>query len=159
MRIHGSKFLLPRHPLSNIEIPKYLHYEPRFNSAFSRNNLPRIKDGTYVINVDNKKSDGTHWVSLFIVTNPTLFFDSFEIKYIPQEVLNKIKDKSITHDIFRIQDNESIMCGVSCIAFIEYMPAGINVLHYMNLFSPNHYKKNDKIIYKYFKDIYVNSRV
>ena len=37
--------------------------------------------------------------------------NTFEIEYIPREVLNKIKDKSITHNIFRIQDNESIMCG------------------------------------------------
>ena len=36
---------------------------------------------------------------------------TFEIEYIPREVLNKIKDKSITHNIFKIQDNESIMCG------------------------------------------------
>ena len=70
-----------------------MYYEPRFNSAFSKNNLPRIKDRTYVINVDNKKSDGTHWVSLFIVRNPTVFLDSFEIECIPQEILNKIKDK------------------------------------------------------------------
>ena len=37
--------------------------------------------------------------------------DFFEIEYIPQEVLRKIKDKSITHNIFTIQDNESVMCG------------------------------------------------
>ena len=37
--------------------------------------------------------------------------NTFEIEYIPREVLNKIKDKSITHNIFRIQNNESIMCG------------------------------------------------
>ena len=46
------------------------------------------------------------------------------IEYIPLEVLNKIKNKSITHNIFRIQDNESIMCGFYCIAFIQYMFAG-----------------------------------
>ena len=28
------------------------------------------------------------------------------------------------------------------------------LLDYTNLFSPNDYKKNDKIIYKYFKDKY-----
>ena len=64
----------------------------------------------------------------------------------PEEVLNKIGDKSITHNIFRIQDNESIMCGFYCITFIEYMLAGKTLLHYTNLFSPNYYKKNDKII-------------
>ena len=63
----------------------------------------------------------------------------------PQEVLNKIKDKSITHNIFRIQDNESIMCGFYCIAFIQYILSGKTLLDYTNLFSPNNYKKNDKI--------------
>ena len=35
-----------------------------------------------------------------------------------QEVLKKIKGKSITHNIFRIQDNESIICGFYCSALI-----------------------------------------
>ena len=46
-----------------------------------------------------------------------------------------------------MQGNESIMCGFYCIAFIEY--AGKTLLDYSNLFSPNDYKKNDKIIYQY----------
>ena len=108
----------------------------------------------YVINLDDKNSKGTHWVSLFIDRNVTIYFDSFGIEYIPLEVLNKIKDKSITPNIFRIQDNESIMCGFYFIAFIEYMLARKTLLDYTNLFSPNDYKKNDKIIYNYFKDKY-----
>ena len=39
--------------------------------------------------------------------------------------LNKIKDKSITHNIFRIQENEPIMCGFYCIALTEYMNVSI----------------------------------
>ena len=53
-----------------------------------------------------------------------------------------------------MQDNESNMCGLYCIAFIGYMLPGKTLLGYTNLFSPNDYKKNDKIIYKYFKDKY-----
>ena len=79
-------------------------------------------------------------------------FDSFGIKYIPQEVLNKIKDKSITHNIFRIQDNKSIMCGFYCIACVEYKLSRKTLLDYTNLFSQNNYKMDDKIIYRYFKD-------
>ena len=108
---------------------------------FSRNNVPRIKDGAYVINLDDQNSKGTHWVSLFINKNLAIYFDSFGIEYIPQEVLRKIRDKSITLNIFRIQDNESIMCGFYCIAFIEYMLAGKTLLDHTNLFSPNDYKK------------------
>ena len=137
-----------------MEITHYFDYEPRFNGVFSRNNLLRMKDGKYVINLDDKNSKGTHWVSLFIDRNTALYFDSFGIKYIPQEVLNKIKDKSIIHNIFRIQDNESIMCGFYCIAFIEYMLSGKTLLDYTNLLPLNNYKKNEKTIYKYFKDKY-----
>ena len=50
--------------------------------------------------------------------------------------------------IFGIQDTESIMCGFYCIDFIEYILSGKTLLNYTNLFSPNDYEKNDKIIYK-----------
>ena len=56
--------------------------------------------------------------------------------------------------MFTVQDYESIMCGFYCIAFIEYMLAGKNLLYYANLFSLNYYENNDKIMYKYFKDKY-----
>ena len=47
------------------------------------------------------------------------------------------------------------MCGLCCIAFIENMLAGKTLLDYANLFFPNNYKKNDKIIYKNVKNKYV----
>ena len=53
-----------------------------------------------------------------------------------------------------MQDNESIMCGFYFIAFAEYMLAGNTFLDYTNLFSPNDYKKKDKIVHNYFKDKY-----
>ena len=46
------------------------------------------------------------------------------------------------------------MCGLYCVTFIEYMLAAKTLLDYTNLFFPNDYKKNDKMIYKYFKDKY-----
>ena len=47
------------------------------------------------------------------------------------------------------------MCGFNCIAFIEYMLAGKTLLDYTNLLSPNAYKKNGEMIYKYFQDKYI----
>ena len=61
----------------------------------------------YVINLNNRKSKGTYWVSLFTGRKRAVYFG---IEFIPQEILNKIKDKSITHNIFRIQGDDSIMC-------------------------------------------------
>ena len=91
----------------------------------------------HVINLNDNNSKGTHWVLLFIDKNIAVYFDSFGIENILQKALNKIKDKSITHNIFRMQDNESIMCGFYCIYVKEYMLAGKRLLDYTNLFSPN----------------------
>ena len=62
----NSGFLIPPHPLTNFEIQKYDQNEPRFNGVQSRNNLPKqIKDGAYVINLDEYKDTATHWIALF----------------------------------------------------------------------------------------------
>ena len=54
-------FLTPPHPLTNFEIQKYYKNEARSNGGFSRNNLPKkIKDGAYVINLDEYADVGTH---------------------------------------------------------------------------------------------------
>ena len=57
-----------------------------------------------------------------------------ELNIFLKRYLKKIKDKSITHNIFRIPDNESVMCGFDCIALTEYMLAGKTLLDYTNLF-------------------------
>ena len=46
--------MLP-HPLRNFGMQKYYQNEPNFNSVYSRNNLPKIKDGTYLINRDESE--------------------------------------------------------------------------------------------------------
>ena len=81
----------------------------------------------------------------YLLTGIQVHTYSFGIEYIAQEVLNKIKDKSITHNIFTMQDDDSIMCGFYRIAFIEYMLGGKNLSDYINLFSSNDYKKKDQI--------------
>ena len=66
-------FLMLPHPLTNFEIQKYYENEPRFNGVYSRNNLPKqIKDGTYVINLDEYKDTGTHGIALFSMKNEVI---------------------------------------------------------------------------------------
>ena len=69
-----KKSLALLHTLNNIEITNYFNNKPRFNGVFSRKNLPKIKDRASVINLDGKKSKGTHWVSLFIFLELNIFF-------------------------------------------------------------------------------------
>ena len=47
---------MPPHSITNFEMQKYYQNETKFNGVYLRNNLPKIKDGTYVINLDEYKS-------------------------------------------------------------------------------------------------------
>ena len=51
---------MPPHPLTNFDVQKYYQNEPRFNDVCCRDNLPKIKDGSYVINLDEYSDIGTH---------------------------------------------------------------------------------------------------
>ena len=64
---------------------------------------------------------------LFVKISTAAYFDSFGIEYIPQDVLYKVKDKSITHNICRVKFDDTNMCGFYCIAFIKYVAVAKNV--------------------------------
>ena len=110
---------MPRHPLINFEIQKYYQNESRFNGVFSRNNLPKkIKDGAYVINLDEYADVGTHWIALFCNRNETVYFDSFGVEHVPEENKEFVANKNIIANIFQVQANHSVMCGYFCIGLI-----------------------------------------
>ena len=147
---------MPLHPLTNFEIQKYYQKEPRFNGIYSRDNLPErnsveIKDGAYIINLDEYSDVGTHWVALYVRNDDITYFGSFGVEHIPKEIKTFIGHPcSIKANIFRIQAYDSIICGYFCIGFIDFMLAGKTLTEYTNLFSPNNFKKNDDIILNYF---------
>ena len=62
------------HPLTNFKIQKYCQNERRFNDVYSRDNLPKIKDGAYVINLDEYSDIGTHWVALYVYNDDVTLF-------------------------------------------------------------------------------------
>ena len=144
---------MPPHPLTNFEIQKYYQNEPRFNGVFSRNNLPKkIKDGAYVINLDEYADVGTHWIALFCNRNEIVYFDSFGAEHVPGEIKEFIGNKTIKANIFRVQANNSIMCGYFCNGFIDFMLAGKKLTEITNFFSPYEFKKYHDVILSYFKD-------
>ena len=139
------------HPLINFEIQTYYQNEARFIGVYSRDNLPdKIKDGGYVINLDEYYDIGTHWIALYVKNETVTYFDSFGIEHIPKEVKKFIGSKIIISNIYRIQNYDLIMCGYFCISFIDYMFKGKSLTDYTHLFSPNNLIKNDDIILNYF---------
>ena len=96
------------HPLTDFEIQKYYQSEPIFYGVYSRNDLPKIKDATYVINFDEFKSIGSYQIALYVNGNKIIYFDSFEVEHIPKEIKKFIKNKNLVIRIYRIQAYDSI---------------------------------------------------
>ena len=133
-RIFHLKKLIPPHPLTNFEIQKYYQNKPRFNGVCSRDNLPKwIKDGA----------------SLYV--EEITYFGIFGVEHVPKEIKKFIGHKNIKTNIFRIQANNSIVCGCSRIGFIDFMFADKTLIDYTSLFSPFFFWKNDNIILSYYK--------
>ena len=151
--------MLP-HPLTNFEIMKYYENESRFNGVYSRNNLPnKIRDGAYVINLDEYSDIGTHWIALYVKNNNNItYFDSSGVEHIPKEIKKFIncssssasQNKNIKTNVFKVEAYDSIMCGYFCIGFINFMFKGKRLTEYTYLFSPNDFKRNDDTILNYF---------
>ena len=138
-------FLIPPHSLTNFVTQKYCQNEPRFNGVFTRNDLPKkIKDGAYVINLDEYADVGTHWIALFCNRNEIVYFDSFGAEHVPKEIKE--------YKQYSYKQNNSVMCGYFCIGFIDLLLADKKLTDYTSLFSPHDYKKNDDIVSSYFKN-------
>ena len=104
--------------MTNLEIQNYYQNENRFNGAYSRNNvLDKIKDGTYVTNLDEYSNIGIHWIALYPLNNNVTYFDSFVVEHIPKEILLK----------------NSVLCGYFCIGFISFMLKGRRLTDVTNL--------------------------
>ena len=94
---------MPPHSLTNFEIRRYYQNESRFNGIYWRDNLPdKIKDGSYVINLDEYADVGTYWIPLICKNNEIVYFISFGVEHVPKEIEKFVRHKNIKTNIFRI---------------------------------------------------------
>ena len=102
-----------------------------------------VKNGAYVINLDEYRDIGTHWVALYVNNKTIIYFDSVGVEHIPKKNMKFFDShrKNIITNIFRIQAYDSIMCGYFCIGFINFMFNGNSLTDYTSLSSPNDLKK------------------
>ena len=64
------------HPLTNFEIQKYYQNKCKFNGIYSGNNLANtIKDDAYIVNLDEYKAIGTHWIVSYANGNSVIYFN------------------------------------------------------------------------------------
>ena len=100
----------------------------------------KINDGAYVINLDKYVDVGTHWIASFC-RSEIVYFDSFGVKHVSEEIKDFIENKNIKANIFPVQANNSIMCGHFCIGFIDFMLAGKSIVDFTHMLSLNDFEK------------------
>ena len=115
----------------------------------------KIKDGAYVINLDEYADVGRYWIALFCDRSAIIYFNSFGVEHVPEEIKDFVGNKNIIVNIFRVQANNSVMWGYFCIGFTDFMLAGKKLTNFTSLFSPHYFKKNDDINLRYFKNQWV----
>ena len=126
--------MLP-HALTNFEIWKCYQNEPKVNAVYSKNNLPKIKDGSYVIHLDEYESVGTHWMPLYVNDNNIMYFDTFGVKHIPKKEMKNKKfkgNRNIITYIYRIKEFDLIMCEYIGTGFVDFMLKNKSLLDYTN---------------------------
>lgn len=134
------------------------------NGIYCKDELPKeLDEGWYIINLDSKKGEGTHWVccckNYFV---ESLYFDSFGMLP-PVEVQKRLLPK-FYFNADQIQETNSVLCGYYCIALIYFMTHHqyTNTVKSMKQFQAmfndlnfvNRYQNNDLILKKYLSSVF-----
>ena len=131
------------YPLVKFEIQKYYqNHAKRSSKNEPKCSYVKIKDGAYIINLDESSDIGTHWVALYVIDNDFIHFN--------KEIKTFTSNKNIRTNIFRIEAYDSIMCGYFWIRFINFILAGKTLTDFTNIFSQNNFKRNHDITLNYF---------
>ena len=94
---------MPPHRLSNFEIEKYYRNKLKLNGVCSRNHLPLIKDGAYVINLVESQSFGTHWIAVYVNCDNITLLIALELNIFWKKFKKLIVNNNITANIFGIK--------------------------------------------------------
>ena len=132
----------------------YYQNEPKFNGVYSRDNLlDKIKDGAYVINLDEYSDIGTHLVALYVNNKTVTNFESFGVEHIPKEIKKFINDKNIIANIFRIRKfNERfrfLLCAIDIFSKYAWVVPlkdrkGVSIVNAFQIILKDYNKKPNK---------------
>jgi hypothetical protein len=149
------------YPISNYDIINFCNkYKINLSDVVVLQQINnKLEYGSYVVNLDSKNG-GSHWVALIYEPLYSIYFDSYGV-IPPPEIINNIRSKTLYHSNFIIQDENSVLCGWYCIAFLYFIQNSKiksikNRFHQYTKMFYNNEEINDSVVISYIKDIVHN---
>ena len=139
-------------PLSNFDLMKWIKKLgiKYFRGIYTRDRLPKkiIKE-CGIINLDDMKGPGTHWVCYRNIDNTVEFFDPFGL-IMPNEALVyfNTSGKRIVYSMDEIQNRNTVLCGYWCLYYLFERQRGTSILDVIH--NPHFDNDNSDFIKEYF---------
>ena len=111
-----------------------------------------LKNEAYIINLDEYPDVNIHWIALFCDRMKLVYFDSFSVEHVPEEIKKFIRDENIMANFFWVQANNSVMCDYFCIGFIDFKLADKKIDWFYKFVFSHDFKRNGDVILWYFKN-------
>ena len=139
-------------PLSNFDLVEWIKRLgiKHFRGIYSRDGLPRkIRKECGIINLDDIKGPGTHWVCYRNIDNVVEYFDPFGL-IMPNEVLKYFhtSKKRIVYSMDEIQNRNTVLCGYWCLYYLFERQSGTSILDVIH--NPHFDDDNSDYIKAYF---------
>jgi hypothetical protein len=134
--------------MNTLEINNKLKHFKNFNGVFPRDKLPKLKNGTIIVNTDKSSEPGEHWVAITInKKEPSEYFDSFGLPPLHHELTEYLNKGEFgwVYNTVTLQSINSATCGNYCVLYATLRCRGYKYIDIIELFS-NNTKVNDKIV-------------
>ena len=142
--------------MNSREIEELLKFEKNFIGCFAYDDLPKFPKkypAKLIINTGSVSTNGDHWIALTMNTKECLYFDSFGLPVINQEIMKWLRGKygSLIYSNICIQHFSSDLCGAFCIAFLENVESKTTYERFINSFYHTDIFRNDKVMKNYLR--------
>ena len=156
-RIYRQLKKTPKTELSCQQIISLLNCSPHFLGCYAEDQVTFISIRSFpvffIVNIDSSKSDGSHWMSIFLTKTSIEIFDPLGFQFhlwtrVPCKLLSFINLYAKNRKLVisnRIQSSSSVFCGFYCLFFVLSRPF-LSFDSVQSFFSSKLYKNDSRLI-------------
>lgn len=141
--------------MNTVEVDHFLKSYRYYHGTYPRDLIPKYIPNNYglIVNTDKSNMPGEHWVALYKVNDCVIYFDSFGLPPLHEEIIKFIKANSIKgwyYNTINFQSVYSNTCGVYCVFYLTNYFNGGNFENFCKIFNFN-CNINDKLAKKLYQ--------